>query len=178
MGEYVGWTEDRIEALKALWLDGYSASQIAAEMGDLSRNAVIGKVNRLGVLRSNKTARAPRTRSEEKRRREERNHQLAVIRRRRREEIRAVLVAIVASDPIPEPVAVAMPSAPITMTNLEPAHCRWPINDPRAADFHFCGRPRTSGAYCEGHYALAHRSVENRKRDTPPFLPYRVGQAA
>lgn len=45
----MGWTEERVEALKALWNDGLSASQIAAELGGVTRNSVIGKINRLGL---------------------------------------------------------------------------------------------------------------------------------
>ena len=46
----MGWTEDRVEVLKKLWLDGFSASQIAKQLGGgLTRNAVIGKVHRLGL---------------------------------------------------------------------------------------------------------------------------------
>jgi GcrA cell cycle regulator len=44
-----GWTEDRVGALKKLWLEGQSASQIAKELGGVTRNAVIGKVHRLGL---------------------------------------------------------------------------------------------------------------------------------
>src|SRR5207247_7634706 len=43
------WTDERVEALKKLWTDGLSASQIAAELGGITRNAVIGKVHRLGL---------------------------------------------------------------------------------------------------------------------------------
>jgi GcrA cell cycle regulator len=44
------WTEERVERLKKLWSDGLSASQIAAELGGgVTRNAVIGKVHRLGL---------------------------------------------------------------------------------------------------------------------------------
>src|ERR1044072_4071186 len=43
------WTEERVELLKKLWQDGLSASQIAAELGGVTRNAVIGKVHRLGL---------------------------------------------------------------------------------------------------------------------------------
>ena len=43
------WTEDRVGALKKLWLEGQSASQIAKELGGVTRNAVIGKVHRLGL---------------------------------------------------------------------------------------------------------------------------------
>ena len=43
------WTDERVELLKKLWSDGLSASQIAAELGGITRNAVIGKVHRLGL---------------------------------------------------------------------------------------------------------------------------------
>ena len=45
-----GWTDDRVGALKKLWLEGQSASQIAKQLGGgVTRNAVIGKVHRLGL---------------------------------------------------------------------------------------------------------------------------------
>lgn len=43
------WTEERVAKLKALWSEGRSASQIAAILGDITRNAVIGKAHRLGL---------------------------------------------------------------------------------------------------------------------------------
>ena len=43
------WTDERVELLKKLWADGLSASQIAGELGGITRNAVIGKVHRLGL---------------------------------------------------------------------------------------------------------------------------------
>lgn len=45
----MSWTDDRVEQLKKLWESGLSASQIAAELGNITRNAVIGKVHRLGL---------------------------------------------------------------------------------------------------------------------------------
>src|SRR5712675_2712287 len=45
----MGWTEERVALLTKLWADGLSASQIAAELGGITRNAVIGKVHRLGL---------------------------------------------------------------------------------------------------------------------------------
>ena len=45
----MNWTDDRVELLKKLWGEGLSASQIAAELGGISRNSVIGKVHRLGL---------------------------------------------------------------------------------------------------------------------------------
>src|SRR5215469_1788811 len=45
----MGWTDERVEVLKKLWLEGLSASQIAKQLGGVTRNAVIGKVHRLGL---------------------------------------------------------------------------------------------------------------------------------
>src|ERR1700731_5439529 len=48
-GRRMTWTDERVESLKKLWGEGLSASQIAAELGGITRNAVIGKVHRLGL---------------------------------------------------------------------------------------------------------------------------------
>ena len=48
----MAWTDDRVEILTKLWGEGLSASQIARELGDVTRNAVIGKVHRLGLAGS------------------------------------------------------------------------------------------------------------------------------
>lgn len=45
----MSWTEDRVDLLKKLWAQGHSASQIAKQLGGVTRNAVIGKVHRLGL---------------------------------------------------------------------------------------------------------------------------------
>ena len=49
----MSWTDERVDMLKKMWSDGQSASQIAKELGGVTRNAVIGKVHRLGL--SNRT---------------------------------------------------------------------------------------------------------------------------
>ena len=45
----MSWTDERVETLKKMWGEGQSASQIAKELGGVTRNAVIGKVHRLGL---------------------------------------------------------------------------------------------------------------------------------
>ncbi len=54
-----GWTDTRTERLKALWADGRSASEIADLLGEVTRNAVIGKVHRLGLAGRKTTSRKP-----------------------------------------------------------------------------------------------------------------------
>ncbi len=61
----MSWTEERVEKLKTMWAEGKSASQIAKELGDVTRNAVIGKVHRLGLSNRNAAAaKTPRTPAE------------------------------------------------------------------------------------------------------------------
>ena len=45
----MSWTDDRIDTLRTMWEKGMTASQIAEALGDVSRNAVIGKAHRLGL---------------------------------------------------------------------------------------------------------------------------------
>lgn len=84
----MSWTDERVETLKKMWADGQSASQIAKELGGVTRNAVIGKVHRLGL--SNRVG--PGGKDEE-------------------EEVVAEAPALKAEPPKPEPVAAA-PRAP------------------------------------------------------------------
>ncbi len=60
----MSWTDDRVEVLKKMWGEGQSASQIAKELGGVTRNAVIGKVHRLGL--SNRTTAGSDAKSEPK----------------------------------------------------------------------------------------------------------------
>ncbi len=53
----MSWTDERVETLKKMWAEGQSASQIAKELGGVTRNAVIGKVHRLGL--SNRAGAGP-----------------------------------------------------------------------------------------------------------------------
>jgi len=55
----MSWTDERVEILKRMWGEGQSASQIAKELGGVTRNAVIGKVHRLGL--SNRTQSSTRS---------------------------------------------------------------------------------------------------------------------
>ncbi|RMC39035.1 GcrA family cell cycle regulator, partial [Paracoccus siganidrum] len=49
----MSWTDERVETLKRMWAEGQSASAIAKELGGVTRNAVIGKVHRLGLSNRN-----------------------------------------------------------------------------------------------------------------------------
>lgn len=55
----MSWTDERVETLKRMWAEGQSASQIAKELGGVTRNAVIGKVHRLGLSNRNEDEAKP-----------------------------------------------------------------------------------------------------------------------
>jgi len=53
-----------------------------------------------------------------------------------------------------------------TLNDLEINDCRWPIGDPRQADFHFCGAPQQSGRpYCAAHWAMSFEASKTRQRE-------------
>ena len=156
----MGWTDERVETLKRLWLDGLSASQIAKQLGGVTRNAVIGKVHRLGlsgraapsqpsrqVLR---TPRPPRPAT---------HHHHAP---RRTVEPRA----------LPVPQAVIYPEEPgsATVLTLGAHMCKWPIGDPSSDNFTFCGRRSSDGPYCHDHAQVAYQPVQTKKRSGPNDL--------
>ena len=62
----MSWTDERVEKLKELWAEGMSASQIAKSLGGVTRNAVIGKVHRLGLSNRGTGAAPPRRWSRER----------------------------------------------------------------------------------------------------------------
>jgi GcrA cell cycle regulator len=139
--------------LKKLWLDGLSASQIAKQLGGVTRNAVIGKVHRLGL--SGRAAPSQPTRPVFKAPRAPRPTPAPAPRR------------IEAHHPAPPPQPAYYPEEPgsATVLTLGAHMCKWPIGDPAADGFSFCGR-RTDvdGPYCAHHSAIAYQPQQARKR--------------
>jgi len=167
------WTEERVERLKKLWSDGLSASQIAAELGGgVTRNAVIGKVHRLGLSGRGKpsgtgTPRprkvAPRTPSAPT--------TFDQLRRRTATALapaRAPLPeaeAEVAYRPLPVEEVVIPMSKRVTIMELRDSMCRWPLGDPSTPEFRFCGaRAGTAMPYCGYHAQLAYQPAVDRRR--------------
>ena len=150
-----GWTEDGVAALKQLWLEGLSASQIAKQLGGVTRNAVIGKVHRLGL--SGRATPAAPARPAFKAPRPARPVATAPHLARRPEAT--------------APVASSLPAmreepGSATVLTLGAHMCKWPIGDPAADGFTFCGR-RTGpdGPYCNEHARVAYQpAVKKGKR--------------
>jgi GcrA cell cycle regulator len=166
-GSPMSWTDERIETLAKLWLGGLSASRIAAELGSgITRNAVIGKVHRLGLSGRAKTVTtpSPRVRTKPVQRSATPRQSGHVVRGNTALAIAEEMIVHVAPRPI-ESIVVPI-SEPVTLVDLREAMCRWPIGDPQQPEFRFCGAKSPSGApYCEGHRRMAYQPVQDRRRD-------------
>lgn len=163
------WTEERIALLQKLWGQGYSASQIAGQLQGVTRNAVIGKIHRLGK-RPEPSERA-RTAAAHPRRRP------ATIEARR-----TAAQPTPAPQPKPQPQPdwavrpfrrAVLPDEPglATSVTLEAHMCRWPIGDPDEAGFSFCGRSvEGQRPYCQGHSRLAYKGGTGTEADMDRLL--------
>lgn len=151
----MNWTSDRTELLKKLWDDGLSASMIAAELGDTSRNSVIGKVRRLDLARRGSPANpgANSTRKPRKPKPSRDQHQPFRL--------------APALPPIPlieAPPTIPDESARCSILDLEFSKCRWPVGDPSSPDFFFCGGKTIEGLpYCGYHSRIAYQPARERR---------------
>ncbi|WP_336487834.1 GcrA family cell cycle regulator [Methylobacterium nigriterrae] len=172
----LSWTDERVDLLRRLWEDGQSASKIAAQLGGVTRNAVIGKVHRLGLAGRVKPVAGAPVNGRKRPLREAEG------------EIEAATVAEIAAD-APEPIAIAShrpaPDFPpaaapasaadqvplavserVTIMDLRESMCRWPMGDPTTPEFRFCGgRAITGLPYCSHHAQIAYQPAAERKRD-------------
>lgn len=168
----MSWTDDRVELLKKLWSDGLSASQIAGELGGVTRNAVIGKVHRLGL-----SGRAKSTSSSAKPRRARPAATGSATPKRPAQQPQSVGATALKADfapapavapkPAVEPVADLVPiSQRASILTLTERTCKWPIGDPSTDDFYFCGRTSDAGVpYCAHHCKIAYQPLADRRRD-------------
>ena len=154
-GNGPGWTDTRTERLKKLWADGHSASGIAALLGEVTRNAVIGKVHRLGLAGRKTTSRRPVPRRTSPRR----NGSGCAGRRLPPARIVRPASPLVPA-PLPSVAALMLP-----LRQLRADQCRWPIGDPKEAGFGFCGCQKAPGIpYCGHHAAIAYNPAARRGR--------------
>jgi GcrA cell cycle regulator len=164
----MNWTDERVELLKKLWSDGLSASQIAGELGGITRNAVIGKVHRLGLSgraksSSSAAARPRKTRAP--------GHMMRVSRPSMRGNTALAHAYDHDLEPEPELIDNVIPMGQRrSILELTEETCRWPIGDPSSADFFFCGgHTVTSLPYCSHHSRVAYQPVTDRRRNQRPF---------
>jgi GcrA cell cycle regulator len=152
------WTPERVEQLRGCVATGLSCSQIAAQIG-VTRNAVIGKIHRLGLSPGRPpggSARScpPRTR-----------HPRAASHQRL---LRLMWADGSAAAALAEPLAAVSSAQPCTLLDLAQGKCRWPLDEQdasnTAADFSFCGNEAVSGlSYCAGHARMAYRVPARRR---------------
>ena len=152
-----GWTEDRVGALKKLWLEGQSASQIAKQLGGgVTRNAVIGKVHRLGLSGRAAPSQPARATFRPTRPRPAAQPTQAPSAPRRIEAVQPRPAAAQVPAPMPD-----LPGTATVMT-LGAHMCKWPIGDPSSNEFSFCGRRSSEGVYCVEHARVAYQPQVKR----------------
>jgi GcrA cell cycle regulator len=156
------WTSERIELVKSCLHAGLSCGQIAREIG-VSRNAVIGKINRLGLSRPRDVIG-----SQLEQRYAARPARAKTARTWRPKHPRLNIFAqhetLMGAFPRPQPRAEDIPiynGRGCTLLELSQRKCRWPISNPGGC---FCGNEPVKGLpYCLGHARIAYRSVGRRR---------------
>lgn len=166
----MSWTDERINTLKKMWKEGKSAAEIAKTLGKgVTRNAVIGKAHRMGLSGRPSPIKKP----------------VPVKKEVKVKEKAPVAVAAPKASPkksgaAPAAKTVQPPSheaeelkklerelpqigGGVALIDLTERMCKWPIGDPREADFSFCGRGiRVGTPYCAEHAAMAYQTSSRR----------------
>jgi GcrA cell cycle regulator len=148
------WTSERIDQLKSFVGAGLTCSQIATEIG-VTRNAVIGKIHRLGLGPGRAAAAAPGRSCPPR------------LRRPRLPSQRALLRLIggtpsIAGDAVITAITIDSPQS-CSLLDLAHDKCRWPLSDPGAPGFAFCGNDQAAGfSYCSAHARMAYRPAARR----------------
>lgn len=170
----MNWTDERVETLRKLWAEGLSASQIAAQLGGVSRNAVIGKVHRLKL-----SSRGRATASPARQKKSVQGSSVTKSVSRSSASVRSVPVSVGATALKAqfdvEPVArnhmrpvenVVVPiSRRLHLVQLSERTCKWPNGDPLSEDFSFCGNDcADTGPYCGYHARIAFQPASERRR--------------
>ena len=169
----MNWTDERVELLRKLWSEGLSASQIAAQLGGVSRNAVIGKVHRLKLSSRGRAASAP---TRQKKAVQAGSGAKQVTRTTTRTVTVSVGATAVQAQFDAEPVSrhhmrpqenVVVPiSRRLQLVQLSERTCKWPNGDPLSEDFSFCGNDSAeTGPYCNYHSRIAFQPAAERRRN-------------
>jgi GcrA cell cycle regulator len=167
----ITWSDERVELLRKLWSEGLSASQIAAELGGITRNAVIGKVHRLGLSGRAKATGAAAPRARKPMRPPGQHHPAPVGSQTRGNtalapQPTAEPTQLPAYEPAPREDVVVPMSERVTIMELKESMCRWPLGDPTSPEFRFCGARAVTGLpYCPHHSRIAYQPVTDRRRD-------------
>lgn len=179
-GRVTPWTEDMEEFVKEIWLDGMTASECAEAITlkfhrHLTRNAVIGKVHRMGLdRRGNTVSKHKNNRSYSKRNR--RPNLGFGFHANYRKSVRTPSDAVVAVRKYGatgafkdiEPSEYDRQQQGCAINELEPHdyRCRWPLGDPQKPDFRYCAADRVPGlSYCLHHAKRAFPKVAEATKE-------------
>jgi len=150
------WNDDRVARLKTLWADGFSASQIADRLGGMTRNAVIGKVHRLGL-----SGRATIVRLKNKRPPRPSRPRLAPLPANAAPVVFPKRPSITKFAALPLPVPNKDDDGRVAFADLEESQCQWIVGDTRPVAM-CCGLPRVTGKpYCANHTTRATPPISN-----------------
>ena len=165
----MSWTPERENELRKLWKKGHTASQIAASLGETTRNAVIGKAHRLNLESrtiSKKTSTSTKVKTEN-------NVEIKHEKLGRKARFKSLLL-----DKNFEP------ENPKKLEELTDNTCRWPIGHPYEKEFYFCGRkPLEKFSYCKLHvlYAFQPKNAKEEdiieSEDIPQFIEKKIKSA-
>lgn len=168
----MAWTDERVEQLKKLWSEGLSASQIAGRLGEVTRNAVIGKVHRLGLA-----GRATVSRPKAMRPRKNVVVRTGAAKRNKMQRYQNPGQAQGFANYLQpdggfdhntrsyEELVIPLEER-ASILSLKETSCRWPIGDPQHEEFHFCGKGKQDGLpYCEFHSRRAFQPAQSRRRE-------------
>lgn len=157
----MSWTDERVETLKKLHKDGLSCSQIASALGGVSRNGVIGKLNRMGMRRE--TLAGPSVTKALGNRNRTTGSPFGF---KPSTPAPAKLRPLTAPTPSRAPLPREPAETPLCgdLCALTASMCRWPIGDPSAPGF--CGRRKGEGSYCVAHAARAVQPQTERKQSS------------
>ena len=165
----MSWTDEKVEKLKELWTKGHTASQIAAALGDTTRNAVIGKAHRLNL-----EARAPSKHSGASVSRENKQIRRGPAPTSRKAKFQSILLDKNFESENPK-----------SLEELTDTTCKWPIGHPNEEKFYFCGRkPEGEFPYCKLHVLYAFQpkgtkeEVLDKEDEVPEFIEKKVKSSA
>jgi GcrA cell cycle regulator len=171
----MSWTDERVEKLKKMWGEGQSASQIAKELGGVTRNAVIGKVHRLGL--SNRSGGGGSTKPDTNPKAAPKPEAKPKMTAKAKQTSAPADDDTPTAEPVPRPAPPArkaiipagqpLPPQPsaneispealakvsevekkakkLSLMELTERTCKWPVGDPATDDFWFCGLPVQQG---------------------------------
>ena len=164
----MGWDKEKVEKLRSLWGKGNTASQIAEIIGDVTRNAVIGKAHRLNLAARVSSSSIKKNKGVSK------NFVGEKIKKQsRKSKFKSLLL-----DKNFEP------ENPKSLEDLDEKTCKWPIGHPDEENFYFCGRSSIKGfSYCKLHvlYAFQPKNFKDepisKEDDIPKFIEKKIKSA-